>query len=49
MEQHSVRSSVAAMMARQPSAMEAALIRSYASPGLDQAFALLPARKGSRQ
>ena len=49
MEQQWVRSSVAAMMARQPTAMEAALIRPSASSGLKEAFAHLPARKGSRQ
>jgi hypothetical protein len=48
MQQQSVRSSVAAMMMRQPTAMEAALIRPSAPSGLEHAFSLLPARKGTR-
>ena len=48
MEQQWVRSSVAAMMARQPTEAEAALIRPYAALDLKQAFARLPARRGAR-
>ena len=48
-QQQGVRASVAAMMARQPSAMDAALIRSGAPMDLKDAFALLPARKERRQ
>jgi hypothetical protein len=49
-QQHWLRdSSVAAMMARQPSSMEAALILPHAATGLRAAFAQLPARKGTRQ
>jgi hypothetical protein len=46
-QQHWLRdSSVAAMMARQPTSAEAALILSSVPMGLKGAFALLPARKG---
>lgn len=48
-QQQSVRSSVASLMAREPSPAEAALIRSGPPTGLEGAFALLPARKATRQ
>ena len=38
--------SVAAMMAKQPTSAEAALILSCAPTGLKGAFSLLPARRG---
>jgi hypothetical protein len=50
-QQHWLReTSVAAMMAREPSSAEAQLILSHAAPGgLSGAFAQLPARKVTRQ
>ena len=47
-QQHWARSSVAALMAKRPSEMEAALIRSRPM-NLADAYALLPARKGKSQ
>lgn len=47
-QQHWARSSVAALMAKRPSDMEAALILSR-PVDLAETFALLPARKGKRQ
>lgn len=48
MEQQWARSSVAAMMGRQPTSMEASLILSAGASSLKQAFSRLPARKGAR-
>jgi hypothetical protein len=48
-QQHSVRSSVAGLMARQPTSAEAALILPSAPLGLQAAFAMLPARKRPRR
>jgi hypothetical protein len=48
-QQHWLRdSSVAAMMARQPTSMESALILSGEPTGLKGAFSMLPARRGNR-
>lgn len=47
-QQQSVRSSVAALMARQPTRAEAALILPSATGGLKSAYAMLPARKSGR-
>ena len=47
-QQHWAHASVGALMAKRPSEMEAALIRSRPMT-LSDAFALLPARKGKSQ
>jgi len=49
MQQQSVHSSVASLMARQPTAAEAGLIKPGTPLTLEEALARLPARKGPRR